>query len=144
MRSPFLFSVYLLLLVGCEEAWIPPPPVDPVPAGVVIPAGMPNDVWFHENVLKSDVPVLVDFTATWCPPCQQMKPSVQAIEKAYGSRLKVVEVDVDEHPYLSDYFRIKAIPQLIVVKDGQIQSGTKGGQTYSQLVVFLKPTLGMP
>ena len=112
MRTLSFLTLSLCLLVGCSEG-PPPEPVDPVPAGVVIPKGMPNDKWFHEHVLSSKSPVLVDFTAIWCPPCQIMKPDVHKVEKAYGDRLKVVEVDFDEHEYLSAFFRVKYLPRLI-------------------------------
>lgn len=145
MRVPLPLCLSVLLLVGCLEAPPPPPPVDPVPAGAaVIPDGMPNDKWFQEHVLSSQVPVLVDMTATWCGPCQAMKPAIHDIEKAYGSRLKVVEIDVDEHQYLKEFFRVNGIPRLIVIKDGQIQADQVGGRSYYQIVAMLKPTVGKP
>ena len=144
MRFLPLLSVSVLLLAGCLEAPPPPAPLDPVPAGVVVPAGMPNDVWFHENVLKSDVPVLVDFTATWCPPCQTMKPFVHRVGDEYGSRLKVVEVDVDEHPYLSNYFQVDGIPRLMVIEGGKIRADKVGGRNYDGIIALVKPTVGEP
>ena len=143
MRCLPLWGLSLLLLTGCSDA-PPPTPVDPVPAGVVIPAGMPNDVWFHENVLKSDVPVLVDFTATWCPPCQMMKPFVHKIGETYSGRLKVVEVDVDEHPYLADHFQVTGIPRLMVIKGGKIEADEEGLRSYEEILALVKPTVGAP
>ena len=139
-----LLCMALLLVVGCQRVKAPPMPVNPVPAGVVVPAGMPNDKWFQENVLASDVPVLIDFSAIWCGACQTMKPSIHEIEKAFGSRLKVVEIDVDEHEYLSDFFDVRGIPRLMVIKGGKIQADEVGVQSYAEIVMFLKPTLGMP
>lgn len=143
MRTLSFLTLSLCLLVGCSEG-PPPEPVDPVPAGVVIPKGMPNDKWFHEHVLSSKSPVLVDFTAIWCPPCQIMKPDVHKVEKAYGDRLKVVEVDFDEHEYLSAFFRVKYLPRLIVIKDGEVVADADGGQSYDDLLEFLNPVLGNP
>ena len=141
MRFPILLSVCLFVLASCSES---PPPVAPVAAGVVIPSGMPNDVWFHDNVLKSEVPVLVDFTATWCPPCKTMKPYIHEIEKAYGSRLKVVEIDVDEHEYLSAHFQVTGIPRLMLIKGGKIEADEVGGRSYNEIVNLIKPTVGTP
>jgi len=142
MRFPILLSVFLLL-AGCSPS-PPPTPVAPVPAGVAIPTGMPNDVWFHDNVLKSDVPVLIDFTATWCGPCKMMKPHIDEIEKAYGNRLKVVEVDIDEHEFLSAHFQVTGIPRLMVIKGGKIEADETGGRTYNDIVALLKPSVGTP
>ena len=143
MRTlPFL-TLSLCLLVGCSEA-PPPEPVDPMPVGVVTPRGMPNDKWFHANVLSSKSPVLLDFTATWCPPCQMMKPHLHKVEEAYGDRLKVVEIDVDEKTYLPVFFQVTGIPRLIVVKDGKVVADDVGGRDYDDLLEFLKPVLGKP
>lgn len=133
----------LLLLAGCSEA-PPPEPVDPVPAGVEIPKGMPNDKWFQANVLSSKTPVLLDFTATWCPPCQMMKPHLHKVEQAYGDRLKVVEIDIDENSYLPAFFQVEGIPRLIVVKDGQVVADDVGGRDYEDLLKFLNPAVGAP
>lgn len=143
MRTLSLLTLSLCLLVGCGKA-PPPEPVDPVPAGVEIPKGMPNDKWFHENVLSSKVPVLLDFTATWCPPCREMKPHLHKVEETYGDRLKVVEIDVDEKTYLPAFFDVEGIPRLIVIKDGKIVADDVGGRDYDDLLSFLKPVLGDP
>lgn len=144
MRSLLIAIAGVLFFVGCADTGPPAIPTDPLPAGVSLPAGMPNDRWFNETVLKSEVPVLVDFTAGWCPPCQAMKPAIAGIEKAYGNRLKVVELDIDEHAYLSDFFRIKGIPRLMVIQGGKIQADEVGQQSYSQLVSLVKSTAGAP
>lgn len=144
MRSSLIAAVGLILLVGCSDSGPPAIPTDPLPSGVSLPAGMPNDKWFHETIFQSDVPVLVDFTASWCPPCKAMKPAIAAIEKAYGSRLKVVEVDIDEHTYLADFFRVKGIPRLMVIQGGKIQADKVGQHSYSQIVSLVKSSAGAP
>jgi len=143
MRTFSLLTLSLCLLVGCSEG-PPPEPVDPVPAGVVVPRGMPNDKWFHENVLSSKSPVLLDFTATWCPPCKMMKPHLHKVEEAFGDRLKVVEIDIDENSYLPAFFRVEGIPRLIVVKDGKVVASDVGGRDYDELLDFLEPAVGAP
>ena len=142
MRSCLLLLIGSLLIAGCQES--APPPVDPVPAGVELPPGMPNDNWFYENVLTSKVPVLVDFNATWCGPCQKMKPAIKAIGETYGERIKVVEIDIDEHPFLSDHFSISGIPHLMVILEGKIRDQAIGLQSYSKIVSLLLPTAGRP
>jgi thioredoxin 1 len=143
MRTLTLLTLSLFLLVGCSKA-PPPEPVNPVAAGIEIPHGMPNDKWFHENVMSSKVPVLLDFTATWCPPCKMMKPFIHDVEKAYGDRLKVVEIDVDENTYLPAFFQVDGIPRLILIKDGKVAADDVGGRDYEALLKFLNPVLGSP
>lgn len=146
MRFHRFWTASLLLVVGCMEPEPGPPPVSdhPIPAGAVLPPGMPNDNWFFETVVQSEVPVLVDFNATWCGPCQQMKPAIAEIEKTYGSRIKVVEVDIDEHQYLADHFEVKNIPRLMVIQNGGIQADQVGMLSYYEIVSLLAPTAGRP
>ena len=134
----------VLGFVGCLEAPSPVLPVDPIPAGAVLPPGMPNDRWFFENVVQSEVPVLVDFTATWCRPCQEMKPALHEIEKAYGNRLKVIEVDIDDHPGIADHFRVSSVPRLMVIKNGAIEAEAPGKRTYYEIINVLKSSVGRP
>lgn len=146
MLTRFTLAFTILCIAGCGES--PPRQAvvapDPIPAGVVLPAGMPNDKWFYENVVQSPVPVLVDFTATWCGPCQAMKPALHEIETAYGSRIQVVEVDVDDRPYLSSHFQVKGVPRLMVIKDGVIQADAVGQHSYYEIISLLKPSAGTP
>lgn len=146
MLTRFALAFMIFGLAGCGESSSPPAiaPPDPIPAGAVLPAGMPNDVWFYENVVQSKVPVLVDFTATWCGPCQAMKPALHEIETAYGTRIQVVEVDVDDRPYLASHFQVKGVPRLMVIKDGEIQGDSVGQKSYYEIVSLLKSSAGTP
>lgn len=144
MRCSLIAIVGFVALIGCADSGPPAIPTDPLPAGVAVPAGMPNDRWFHETVSQSEVPVLVDFTAGWCPPCQAMKPAIAGIEKAYGGRIKVVEVDIDERTYLADFFRVKGIPRLMVIQGSKIQADKVGQRSYSEIVSLLKSSAGKP
>lgn len=79
-----------------------------------------NDLNFEEEVLKSDVPVLVDFTATWCQPCRAVAPLVEQLATEYKGRMKVTSLDIDESPGTAQKYGIRGVPTLIVVKNGDI------------------------
>jgi thioredoxin 1 len=85
-----------------------------------------TDADFESLVLKSDVPVLVDFWATWCPPCRMIAPIVEQIHGELGDKVKVVKMDTDENPSTSMAFGIMSIPTLIIFKDGKPAERTVG------------------
>jgi thioredoxin 1 len=74
---------------------------------------------FSRNVLESDLPVAVDFTAPWCPPCRRATPILEDIAVEYAGRLKVVEVDADEEIQLTSRYGVHAMPTLLIFKRGQ-------------------------
>jgi thioredoxin 1 len=79
-----------------------------------------NDSNFKSEVLDSDIPVLVDFWAVWCGPCQMVAPAVEAVAVKYKGRLKVCKVNVDEAPETSSQYGIMSIPTLAVFKNGNV------------------------
>jgi len=79
-----------------------------------------NDATFDGQVLKSDQPVLVDFWATWCPPCRMLAPAVEEIADRMTGTLKVCKVDVDENPAIAQTYAIRSVPTLLVFKKGQV------------------------
>jgi thioredoxin 1 len=79
-----------------------------------------NDINFDAEVLRSEVPVLVDFTATWCGPCRQIAPLVDQIAVEYAGKLKVAKVDIDESPGTAQKFGIRGVPTLYVFKGGEL------------------------
>jgi len=81
---------------------------------------------FENMVLKSDVPVLVDFWATWCPPCRMIAPIVEQIHAELGDRVKVLKMDTDENPTTAMSLGIASIPTLIMFKDGKLAQRTVG------------------
>ena len=93
---------------------------------------------FEQEVLKSDIPVLVDFWAVWCGPCQMLAPTIEELAKEYEGRVKVGKVNVDEQPELSRKYGIMSIPTLILFKDGQIAEQTMGVQPKESIEAMLK------
>lgn len=75
---------------------------------------------FESEVLTSEIPVILDFWATWCGPCKMIAPNLEEIAEENEGRLKVGKVNVDEQPELAASFNISSIPTLIVFKDGKI------------------------
>ena len=91
---------------------------------------------FNEEVLQSEVPVLVDFWATWCAPCRMLGPVIDELaEEAQG--YKVGKVNVDEQPELARQFRVMSIPTLMVFKDGQAVKREVGAKSKAELLDML-------
>ena len=92
---------------------------------------------FEPSVLKSDVPVLVDYWAEWCGPCKALAPLLEDLAKDYGGKLKIAKVNVDENQQLARKYNIKAIPTLMLFKDGNVQASKPGMMSKPQLTAFL-------
>jgi len=78
-----------------------------------------TDESFEAEVLKADVPVVVDFSAAWCAPCRAMEPIMEEIASEQAGKLKVVKLSVDDSPSVATRFRVQSLPTLIVFLDGQ-------------------------
>lgn len=89
---------------------------------------------FKKEVLKSDKPVLVDFNATWCPPCQAMHPIVEELADNY----KVVAVDIDDQEELAEQYEVSGIPCFVVFKDGEEIDRRVGMQSKKRLIKMLE------
>ena len=88
---------------------------------------------FEEEVLKSDVPVLVDFWATWCGPCQMQGPVVEQVAEEMAGTVKVGKLNVDEEGSVAQQYGVMSIPTLIVFKNGKEAGRAVGYQTMEQL-----------
>lgn len=78
-----------------------------------------NDLNFDSEVLKSESPVLVDFTATWCGPCKQIAPYIDQLADEYAGKMKVAKLDIDDSPNTAAKFGIRGVPTLVVFKAGK-------------------------
>ena len=93
---------------------------------------------FKDEVLNSDIPVLVDFWATWCGPCRMVAPIVEEIANEYDGRIKVGKVNVDEEPELSMQFRVASIPTLMVFKNGQLVNTAVGYRPKADILALFE------
>lgn len=93
---------------------------------------------FRDEVLNSDIPVLVDFWATWCGPCRMVAPIVEEIADEYDGRIKVGKVNVDEEPELSMQFRVASIPTLMVFKNGKLVNTAVGYRPKADILALFE------
>jgi thioredoxin 1 len=98
-----------------------------------------NDSNFKQEVLDSDLPVLVDFWAPWCMPCSMVAPIVEEIAKEYRGRLKVCKVNVDQAPQTAASYGIMSIPTLSIFKNAKVAEQIVGAVTKSVLLEKINP-----
>ena len=96
-----------------------------------------SDASFEADVLQSDKPVLVDYWAEWCGPCKMIAPILDETASAYGERLQIAKMNVDENRDVPAKFGIRGIPTLMLFKDGQLAATKVGALSKSQLSQFL-------
>ena len=93
-----------------------------------------SDANFEQDVLGSDVPVLVDFWAEWCGPCKMIAPVLDEIAGEYAGKLKICKVDVDANPEVPGKFGIRGIPTLIIFKNGNADTTKVGALSKTELL----------
>ncbi|MEL6578966.1 MAG: thioredoxin [Cyanobacteria bacterium J06621_12] len=92
---------------------------------------------FEDLLSNSKVPVLVDFYATWCGPCQMMTPILEQVGATLRDRLQVVKIDTDKYPNLASKYQVEALPTLVLFKDGQPATKIEGVHQAPQLIQHL-------
>jgi thioredoxin 1 len=96
---------------------------------------------FEAEALASPLPVLIDFTAAWCPPCRAIAPHVEAIAAAYAGRLRVGTCDVDSDPDLAAKLDVRSMPTLLVFKDGRVVGQLVGAAPRAKLEALVARAL---
>ena len=100
-----------------------------------------SDATFESDVLKSPVPVLLDFWAEWCGPCKMIAPMLDEVAGEYEGRVKIAKLNIDENPQTPPKFGIRGIPTLILFKNGTVEAQKVGALSKSQLATFLDSNL---
>jgi thioredoxin 1 len=96
-----------------------------------------SDATFEQEVLKSDLPVLVDYWAEWCGPCRLIAPSLEEIAQEYAGRVRVCKLDVDANTATTLKYNVRGIPTLMVFKGGNVEATKVGALSKSQLAAFV-------
>jgi thioredoxin 1 len=96
-----------------------------------------TDDTFEPEVLKSALPVLVDYWAEWCGPCKAIAPVLEEVAKEYSGKLKIAKVDVDANTEVPKKYNIRGIPTLMLFKNGNMEAMKVGAMSKSQLTAFL-------
>jgi thioredoxin 1 len=100
-----------------------------------------TDTNFDSEILKSQVPVLVDFWAAWCAPCRAIAPHVEALATEYAGQIKVGKCDIDSNPQVPSQYDIRSIPTLLMFKGGQVIGQLVGAVPRPKLEDFVKKAL---
>lgn len=96
-----------------------------------------SDDTFEAEVLKSSTPVVVDFWAEWCGPCRQIAPALEEIAAELGGKVKIAKLNIDENPRTPGTYNVRAIPTLILFKDGKVVDTMRGASPKNQLAAWI-------
>ena len=96
-----------------------------------------TDDTFEQEVLNSEIPVLVDYWAEWCGPCKMIAPILEEIIGDYEGKVKIAKLNIDENPNTPPKFGIRGIPTLMLFKNGEVEATKVGALSKSQLTAFI-------
>lgn len=102
-----------------------------------------SDASFDQDVLKAEVPVMVDFGASWCVPCKNMSPIIDKLAKDYSGRVKFVKIDVEKNPIVRDKYEIQSLPTFVVFRGGQKMKAYSGQMPQEMLAGVIDSQLGI-
>mgnify|MGYP005997548303 FL=1 len=100
-----------------------------------------TDSTFEQEVLSSEIPVLLDYWAEWCGPCKMIAPILNDIADEYSGKIKVAKINIDENPGTPAKFGVRGIPTLMIFKSGSIEATKVGAMSKSQLSAFIDSTI---
>ena len=100
-----------------------------------------SDDTFEDEVLKSSTPVVVDFWAEWCGPCKQISPALEEIATELNGKVKIAKINIDENPSTPGKYAVRAIPTLILFKDGEQASIQVGAQPKGKLMDWITKSI---
>jgi len=96
---------------------------------------------FEQEVLKSDIPVIIDLWAPWCGPCKAIAPIVESIAADFEGRAKFVKLNIDESPSIAAQYQVMSIPTLLFFKDGKVESQVIGLVSKDKIISKIEPLL---
>ena len=96
-----------------------------------------SDSTFEQDIIKAELPVLLDFWAPWCGPCKMIAPILDEVAQEYTGKVVVAKLNIDENPKMPQHYGVRGIPTLMLFKNGEIEATKVGALTKSQLTAFL-------
>jgi thioredoxin 1 len=100
-----------------------------------------TDDQFEEEVIQSNIPVLVDYWAEWCGPCKMLAPILESLVSEYDGKLKIAKLNIDENQNIPMKYQVKGIPTLMIFKDGNVEATKVGALSKSALTAFIDSTI---
>jgi thioredoxin 1 len=100
-----------------------------------------TDTNFDSEILKSQLPVLIDFWAVWCAPCRAIAPHVEALAKEYDGKIRVGKMDIDSNPHVPSQYDVRSIPTLLMFKNGQVVGQVVGAVPRAKVEELIKRAL---